>query len=406
MRRSERLILAAILLLGAALRLWGLTFGVPHSETRPGETAIVRSAARLFAMYQYAAVHATPFLIVARVIAVVSGVATIWLVYRLVERLIDRRTAITAAFFVAVAFLHVRDSHFGLTGVPMTALAVAALVALAAAVGDPMLRRRWVLTAVLSGLAAAAILGARHFFEGPQVDVTHVMESRGIVVSRGWVHHLTFSLWYGLGAPLFVAGVSGMALLVATSWTKAVMILTFPILYYVTVGRGYTALVQHVTPVVPFLCVTAAFLVVRIVRRFVRPESVPQFVTLVAVVLALPSIARDLAFDVLIKRTDTRVLAQQWTEEHVPAGDTIGQIPPVLIYPDFGIARPANLATFDIDRKAFISTAGATVSPDWIMVPTSPLTAFTVSPDELATIANREYVRETSITATHGPEQS
>jgi hypothetical protein len=46
---------------------------------------------------------------VARVIAAASGTLTIWLVYKLALRLFDRLTAITAAFFVAVAFLHVRD---------------------------------------------------------------------------------------------------------------------------------------------------------------------------------------------------------------------------------------------------------------------------------------------------------
>ena len=449
MRRSERLILTAILLLGAVLRLWGLPFGVPHSGT-----PFFRSPLLEFSIVS--AIHRIGWEI--GVLALSAGVATIGLVYWLVERLFDRLTAITAAFFVAIAFLHVRDSHFGASDVPMTALVVAALVALAAAVDDPTRLRRWLLSGALSGLAAStnyngglvlaaclatavvtliqseaskrpdvlrgtatllvaalmaflcatpyAMLDSRHFFEALQFDFNQLMDDHGIVLGRGWVHHLTFSLWYGLGAPLFVAGLGGMALLAATSWKKAGVILTFPILYYVTVGRGYSVLVHYITPVVPFLCITAAYLLVRIVQRFVKAESVPRFVALIGVVLALPSIARVLAFDVLIGRTDTRVLAQEWVAAHVPASDVIGQIPPVLIYPGFGMAEPANLATFDINRKAFVSAAGATVSPDWIMVPTSPLTAYTVSPDELATLADRDYVRDASITATHGPEMS
>ena len=47
MRRRERLVLPAILLFGAALRLWGLTFGLPHPETRPDETTIVVTAVGL-----------------------------------------------------------------------------------------------------------------------------------------------------------------------------------------------------------------------------------------------------------------------------------------------------------------------------------------------------------------------
>ena len=384
MRRSERLILTAILFVGAALRFWGLTFGDsasrntsrrnhhrhhrhwilygglnPHFFHWPSlefyvvsaiyrigwEIGHLRGLYRLkFDMYKDAAVHATPFLIVPRVLSAAAGVATIWLVYRLVDRLFDRLTAITAAFFVAVAFLHVRDSHFGVTDVPMTALVVAALVALASAVQDPTRVRRWALSGALSGLAASTkyngglvlaagmatavvvliqsdaarrrkvlrgavalvgaaliaflcgtpytILDAPHFFEGLQFDFSHLMEGHGVVLGRGWLHHLTFSLWYGLGAPLLIAGLAGMALLAATSWKKAVMILTFPVLYYITVGRGFTVFVRYITPVVPFLCITAAFLVVWIVRRLVREELVPPIVAVVAIAVAVPSLQR------------------------------------------------------------------------------------------------------------------
>src|SRR5215475_4531976 len=177
MRPRERLTLTGILITGAALRFWGLAFGVPHSGTRPDETTIVVTAIGLlyaglnphffhwpslefyivsaiyrigweighlrglyrlkFDMYKDAAVHITPFVMVPRVLSVIAGVVTIWLVYRLMARLFDRLAALTAAFFVAVAFLHVRDSHFGVTDVLMTMVVVAALVALASAVEQP-----------------------------------------------------------------------------------------------------------------------------------------------------------------------------------------------------------------------------------------------------------------------------
>src|SRR5262249_38136597 len=350
-------------------------------------------------MYKDAAIRATPFLLVPRVLSVLAGVATIWLVYKLVDRLFDRLTAITSAFFVAVAFLHVRDSHFGVTDVPMTALVVAALVALSWAVENPTRVRGWALCGALSGLAAStkyngglvlapavltavvtliqsepgarrkllqgmaalvgsafiaflcgtpyAILDAPHFLEGLRFDFSHLMEGHGFVLGRGWIYHLTFSLWYGLGAPLLAAGLAGMVLLAITSWKKAIVILTFPVLYYVMVGRGYTVFVRYITPVVPFLCVTAALLIVWIARQLAKEAVVPTVTAVMAVVIALPSIQRAVAFDSLIGRTDTRVLAAQWIASHVRSEERVGQIPPVLIYPDFGVAKPANLSTFD-----------------------------------------------------------
>jgi hypothetical protein len=103
-------------------------------------------------------------------------------------------------------------------------------------------------------------------------------------------------------------------------------------------------------------------------------------------------------------RTDTRVLAAEWASAHVRPQEWVGQIPPALIYENFGMAKPANLVTFDINRKAFVSASGATVVPDFLFVPTSPLGAYTVNASELPAIANRDYVREATIAATHGPE--
>jgi dolichyl-phosphate-mannose-protein mannosyltransferase len=496
MRRSERLFVFGILFAGAALRFWGLAFGVPHSDTRPEETTIVVTALGLlfaglnphffrwpslefyivsamyrigweighrrglyplkYDMYQYAATHITPFLMVPRVLSAVTGVVTIWLVYTLMARLFDRLTALTAAFFLAVAFLHVRDSHFGLVDVPMTALVIAALVALSSAVEHPARLWRWALTGALCGLAAStkyngglvlaaavasalvvltqserdrrpavfrgmailmgatlivficgtpyALLDAKNFLAGLQFDFRHLMDTNGIMLGRGWWYHLRFSLWNGLGAPLLIAGLAGMVLLLATSWKKAVMILTFPVLYYVVIGRGYTVLVRYMTPVVPFFCMTAALTVVWLVRRFASETLAPRIVTVAAIAIALPSLQRAVAFDSVIGRTDTRVLAADWTAAHVRQQESVGQIPPVLIYPDFGVPRPSNLVTFDVNRNAFVSASGATAVPDWIIVPTSPLSAYTIGADELPAIANRGYVRETTIAAAHGLE--
>src|SRR5262249_8696402 len=154
-----------------------------HSETRPDETTIVVTAIGLlyaglnphlfhwpslefyvvsaiyrigweighlrglyrlkFDMYKDAAVRITPFLIVPRVLSAIAGIVTIWLVYKLADRLFDRLTALTAAFFLAVAFLHVRDSHFGVTDVPMTALVVGASFVLCSVFEDPTRIRAW-----------------------------------------------------------------------------------------------------------------------------------------------------------------------------------------------------------------------------------------------------------------------
>jgi hypothetical protein len=226
------------------------------------------------------------------------------------------------------------------------------------------------------------------------------------VLGRGWIYHLTFSLWYGLGAPLLIAGLAGIVVLTIVSWRKAIVVCAFPLIYYFVVGRGYTVFVRYVTPVVPFLCVTAAISVVAVIRKLTPPAMVSRMVALAAILVAIPSLQRALAFDRLIALKDSRVLAAEWVAAHVPAGAAIAHPPPVVPSLDFGAPRPARFATFDPERGLFVLANGSVVVPDWITLAASPLTVYTTVPAELQAIAQRDYVLVETITATHGPEPS
>jgi hypothetical protein len=251
-----------------------------------------------------------------------------------------------------------------------------------------------------------AILDASHFLENLRFEVNRLAERHQGILDPGWIYHLKYSLWYGLGALLLISGLAGICLLVVRFRKQAALICAFPFLYYAIAGRGLTVLVRSMTPVTPFLCMAAAVFVVWCVRQFMRPERVRVVVAVAAGVIALPSLQRSIAFNSVMARTDTRVVAAEWASAHVRPQESIGQIPPVLIYESFGMTKPANLVTFDVDRKAFVSASGAAVVPDFLFVPTSPLGAYTVNANELAAIANREYVREATIAATHGVEMS
>ncbi|MGH7893541.1 MAG: hypothetical protein ACREQL_02680, partial [Candidatus Binatia bacterium] len=95
-----------------------------------------------------------PFLLTARVIACVFGIATIAMTARLGGALGDAWTAGLAALAIATNVLHVRESHYGTGDVPATALFTAALALAVTFVRTP--RRRTLAGAgALAGLAAA-----------------------------------------------------------------------------------------------------------------------------------------------------------------------------------------------------------------------------------------------------------
>ena len=76
------------------------------------------------------------------------GVLTVWGVYAIARRAFDSTVAIVAASFLALCFLHVRDSHFGVTDVAMTALVVLAVFSIL----------RWRQTGGLPRAALAGVL--------------------------------------------------------------------------------------------------------------------------------------------------------------------------------------------------------------------------------------------------------
>ena len=494
-------LIGIILLVAALVRLWGLRFGLPNPEIRPDETTVVAVALGLtyaglnphffhwpsfefytvaaiyrlwfiyghrrgwyhikFDMFRAAAVDPTPWVMVPRVLAAAAGVATVWLVYRLVRELFDRTTALIAAFFLAVAFLHVRDSHFGVTDVPMTFLAIAAMLPLGRVFVDPVRRRDWVKAGVLIGLAAStkynggvmaavglavaamalagetdrthrtaivrnvcvftgvcalaflagtpfSLLDAPHFIEGLRFDNEHLLGGHGVQLGRGWSYHLIFSLWYGLGAPLLMAGVVGMLLLALRSWKKAVLFCTFPVLYYLLVGRGTTVFVRYVTPLVPFLCITAAVAVTEISRRLAR-DSANTFAMIAAtasVALALPSIQRTIAFDSLITQTDTRLLATEWLDTHAQAADWIAEEAPALLHSNFASPVGLRVARFDGGQGQFVSFQGQVVEPDWIVLPRAPLSPYMVGATQLLPIASKGYALAKVFVCGTGDESS
>jgi hypothetical protein len=479
----NRYLLPAILLLGAALRFSGIMAGLPNPEIRPDETAMVGFALGMtyaglnphffhwpslefyavaavyrvvfiyghrqgwyhikYDMFRAAAADATFWIMVPRVVAAVCGVITIWLVYRVMRQLFDRATGLVAAFFIAVAFLHVRDSHFGVADIPATLFTVAAMLPLSRLLVDPSRRRDWIRAGVFSGLAAStkyngglvaaaglavafiwmiergasrqrqfvirgvavlavaaalaflagtpfALLDARHFIEGVRFDSDHFMAGHGMKLERGWFYHLYFSLWYGLGPPLLMAAVVGMLLMGMQVWRKALLVCTFPVLYYLIVGRGFTVFARYIDPIAPFLCMTAAFAVMALARRMKGPVLSGVVATVLALGLAAPSLQRDIQFDRLIRKPDTRLVALEWLEDHRKPADWVMEASPASLHSTF-VSAPPMLVRYDEAQDVFLSPKGDRVQPDWVVLPRGPLAIYMNQPGLLLAKMSHGY---------------
>ena len=363
MAKSPRQRAAAALLVGgvilpvaAVARLWGIWFCLPHPHCRPDEDAISAIAGGLrwgdlnphvfnypaLFMVAVATVLVTlrgverllhkvmPFhfrsllddasgttinYMVARLLSAAAGIASVWVIFRIALRLFDRTTALAAAALLALAYLHVRDSHYGVTDVPMTFMVLiaflyvvrlsesgarrdlaiagltaglatstkynAAMVALPGLFaifgclpGTKSMRARFSDAAIFVVLMVAAfvctspysLLDFQNFMADVTADAQHLSEGHGVDLGRGWVFHATTTLRYGVGAPILGAGVTGMLLLILRSPRRGLLVALFPVSYYALLGSGYTVFTRHMVPVVPFLCLTAAYFIAESAR--------------------------------------------------------------------------------------------------------------------------------------------
>lgn len=426
--------------------LWGAVNGTFHS------------IAEMLASWP---VYWAPFFLISRAISAALGTASVVVIYQLGRRVGDERTGIVSALFLTFAFMHAGASHFGTTDVTMVFFTLGAVTLILDA-HRTQRPRTWMAAGLVAGLAAATKYNAV-FLAAPVLVslMVHVASSRdwrqeifrdrrllrfgvpfllvfllGVPfvlfdrtpflqtmghlaralregdpradLSNGWVHMVTFSLRYGLGLPLLVAGLAGTIVLARANPRVAAILLSFPLAYYGLAGSFRLLFVRYALPIVPFLCITAAFVVCRtipyLVRRLdlqpQRVSTVTHAVTgLVAVAMVWSSATRIWAFDDVLGRTDNRVLVAQWFVERVPSGSSVlqsgGRYGLVQFPPD---RRAYREWRWDGNRHVFLihdpgENGRRTTTderPDWIIFQDSPLPSATQ--DFVKTLLSERYI--------------
>ena len=470
--RQRARVLTLIVVLGALLRVVPIWFGLPFDRARPDEeTAIGHAVAILagdrnphffhwpsFSFYAFAGSFATaswlhrlagidPALsaneqyLIARGVGALAGTLTIAVLFALAAEVADEQTALIAAWFLAIAPLHVRESHFAMTDVPATFFTTVSLTcvlratrgtawsfAAAGLAGGLAASTKYTGAIVVTALAAAVYVRTRHspnwqwkpdvwtpvlsfagafaagfligtpyavldwrsFANGVAFDVTHLSTGHAFLdLGPGWTYHLERSLPYGLGVPVFIAAVVGTIFLARSHRRPAVVIGSFCFALYACLGPGRTVFFRYVLPIVPLACVSAA-----VALR--RARTLTLALTLV---VGLPSFVSSAWLDALLARADSRVLAGRWLGTQVGAEETLydagGVYAGVSVLGVPGHHWSAE--TFDPVQRVFRDSDGRL--PDWLVLPDSPLVYGNVPP-ELRTLAADRYALAHVVRAT------
>jgi len=496
-QRPPYLALGIILVLAFVVRLRGIWFGLPFVHARPDELLIVGKALGffttdlnprffdyptlyiylvgvLFAGY-YAFGRLTGWFtdpaqfaggthgrwqflyVLSRGATAVFGTATVAWVYRIGALVFDRAIGLLAAFFLALAFLHVRDSHYGTTDITQSFFTMGAVLSLlrlhvdrrrshaifaavyaGLAMGTkyngvllavPMTlvelvhawpnRRSWSVAVRGTYLPLMAVVMAVTFlattpylildypraiadFEALRASMNVGMTPRELL-GPGWIYHFRFSLVFGLGVPLLVASLAGIVLAAVRQPIVTLLLVSYPLAYYLLAGASANVFVRYMIPVVPFLCIFGAVFVDWVagyVAAAVRVAK-PIVTWAIAFIVIAPSAWSVVAYDVVLARQDSRVMAADWVLQNVPRGASVYVTGNAYGHPPLEdrVDPKWHLVTWDYRASNFIEGRKRFFGdPDWIIVQRSAL-PYSHIPDLVKEMLPEHYSLVTAIQA-------
>ncbi len=141
----------------------------------------------------------------------------------------------------------------------------------------------------------------------------------------GYQYYLLDSLPLGLGWPATLAGLVGLGRWLIVGRVPERLLAGFVAVYYAWMGYATHVGDFFILPIYPLWVLAGADLLRAIILwlRDVRPTLVAWCAGGIAVVFLLPPLVATMKETVLIGARDTRELAGQWIQQHVPAGTRI-----------------------------------------------------------------------------------
>ena len=309
----------------------------------------------------------TRVFVAGRLLTALLGTATVWATGRLGARIGPRRVGVLAALLLAVAPLHVLNSHYVKHDVPVTLLIVLAYLAYerlwrregppspspvaAAAITGAAFSTHYYAIFLALPLAWSAARGARDARDAvrriaiaalvsgavffllspfilvePATALRDIRANRQIVVDRavesvGYVataaRYARLLLFDSVGLPAAVLAIAGLFVSARRDPQRTLWLLAFPVPFLLFIASTVPAS-RYLVPILPFVTIFAAIATAELMR------SRGRILGVVLVVVAVAVAGREsVTTATFIRREDTRTLALEYIRSHLPAGSTI-----------------------------------------------------------------------------------
>lgn len=302
------------------------------------------------------------FYLIGRVLlGALLGTATVLLLYRWIKVCWNKETALLASLFLAVNFLHARDSHFIYVDIPLLIVMIVSFPIILRISVSPWALKLHAMAGIMIGLAAAtkyngiflalpylwiclrtiswrylgkfwcvAALGVllSFFLFNPYAFLDfktflwelHV-QSRSNTGGYPWVHHLAYSLAGAMGIPFLLFALLAVIRPFFSRDLPSQSLSIFVIGYYAVLCKWGQPYDRYVLPLIPPLCILSAIFLMELKAKitYVGPFL---FATLF-LTFTIPSAVKIVRWNSLMAEKDVRTLTKEWIESHIPAGSYI-----------------------------------------------------------------------------------
>lgn len=394
--------------------LLALEYGIAYLALRI--TGQIESLSALPAFFRHAP---SLFYLLGRLSSALLGTITIPVAYGIGARSYDKKKGLVAAFLLALCFLHLRDSHFAVSDVPMTFWFSATILCCILYLQDRKPKHLY-WAAGLTGLAIAtkytavilvvvfmttwalarsredqrglakalwnkellsafAVMGLSFLIICPYalLDLRaflgtlrshYGMGKTGFAgyqtdPAGGWLFYLKALVW-GMGPVLVVTSIIAVGYALYRHRRGDLLILLPVLLLYIYLGQQRAYFARFIIPALPLLLVLAARLLCDISDKIFPASQKSARITVVAlaVLTIAPSAVSAIRHNVLLTRTDTRTIAKRWIESHIPAEAKFfveWHTPPLAAESQFA---PNSNRTYYVDTSYIIGLAEHSLS--------------------------------------------
>ena len=316
--------------------------------------------------------------VVGRFTTVLYGVGTVLVVYFIGERMYSKKVGLLSSLFLAFTLLHVRYSRLIRPDVPMTFFITLSFLCTYLIYEKGKIRHYFLATIFAGFSIATKYTGViivvpiflAHLFRGlkekrslfsiffnKRVFLILLFIAVGFFITspygilrlpyllrtiRGWLEGLNnitannqgeISSWLyyiigplndGMGQPLGIFSLAAVVYAVFRHRKKDILLISFPLAYYLIMGSFLRHFDRYILPVVPFLVIAAAVFLVEIASKLSRSKRRQNFVVvgLALAIILFPGM-RVVRYVHLMTQQGTGLQAKEWIENNIPRGKKI-----------------------------------------------------------------------------------